>query len=116
MDQEVGGSSPPSCTNDLARNQSPKKRFQQRSLDLGVVHMSREERDNRPRDLVLDRENVVEFAVVPLSPAVGAGHGVDELRRDADAVAAPPDATFQNVACAQLPIANCTMFLWSRTR
>jgi hypothetical protein len=74
-----------------------------RTLDLSAVHMGSEDRDNRARDLVLDRENVVQLAVVPLSPAVGAGHGIDELRRDPDAVAAPPDAAFQHVTCAQLP-------------
>src|SRR5215468_7265863 len=78
-------------------------RFQQRSLNLGAVHMSREDGDNRARHLVLDRENVVQFAVVPLSPAVGAGYGIDELRRDTDAVAAPPDASLQQVACVKLP-------------
>ena len=32
-----------------------------------------------------------------------AGHGVDELRCDADTIAAPPDAALQYVACAQFP-------------
>jgi hypothetical protein len=68
------------------------RRFQQRPLDLGAVHMSGEDRDNRARHLVLDRKNVVQCAVVPLGPAVGAGHRIDELGRDTDQVAAAPDA------------------------
>jgi hypothetical protein len=80
--------------------------FQQRSLSLGAFHMSRQDCDNRARHFVLDRENVVQFAVVPLGPAVGAGHGVDELRGDADAAAAAPDASLHDVACAQLLYGN----------
>jgi hypothetical protein len=48
--------------------------------------VSREERDDRARHLVLDRENVAQFTVVALGLAVGAGHGIDKLRRDADAI------------------------------
>ena len=65
--------------------------------------MRREERNNRARHLVLDCERVVQFAVVPFGPTVGASQGIDELRGDADAVAASPHASFQDVACAQLP-------------
>src|SRR5262249_9185804 len=65
--------------------------------------MSHEEPDNRARHLILDRENVMYFAVIPLGPAVGAGHGIDELRRNADAITAPLDASLQYVPCAQLP-------------
>jgi hypothetical protein len=36
------------------------------------------------------------------APAVGAGHGIDELRRDADAVASSPDTSLHDVAPAQL--------------
>jgi hypothetical protein len=50
------------------------RRFQERSLYFGAVHMSREDRYNRTRYLILDCENVVQFAVVSLGPAVGAGH------------------------------------------
>ena len=65
--------------------------------------MSGEGRDNCAGHLVLDRECVVKFAVIPLSPAVAAGHGIDELRRDANTVATTPDAALQHVAGAQLP-------------
>ena len=43
-----------------------------------------------------------EFAIVALGPAMGAGRGVDELRRDADAVAGSTDAAFEHVAHAEL--------------
>jgi hypothetical protein len=65
--------------------------------------MSCEDRDNCARHLVLDREYVMQFAVVPLGPTVGPGYGIDELRRDPDAIAAPPDTALQHVPCAQLP-------------
>src|SRR5215468_3575159 len=64
--------------------------------------MGCENRDNRARYLVLDREDVVQLAVVALGPAVCPGDGIDELRRDADPIADPPNASFQHVACAQL--------------
>ncbi len=65
--------------------------------------MGGESHDNGACHLILDYEQVVQFAVVPLGPAVGAGHGIDELRRDADAVVPPPYATLQHIACTQLP-------------
>jgi hypothetical protein len=36
-------------------------------------------------DLVLDRKDVLDLAVVALGPAMGPGDGVDELGGDADA-------------------------------
>ena len=79
------------------------RRFQQGPIDFSTVHMGHENRDNRTRHLVLDRENVVKLAVVSVGPPVGAGRGLDELRRDADALAAPPNAPLKQVACTQLP-------------
>ena len=55
--------------------------------------MSRKDRDNCTNYVVLDHEHIVQFQVVPFGPTVGAGHGIHELRRDADAVTHPPDAT-----------------------
>src|SRR5215472_17934490 len=65
--------------------------------------MSREDRDNRPRHLVLDREDVVQFAVISFGPTMDAGRSIDELCRDTDAVAAPPDAALEQIPCVQLP-------------
>src|SRR6266849_9406805 len=66
-------------------------RFQQRSLDLSAVHMGSEDRDDRARHLVLDRECVEQLAVVPLAPSMSTGGGIDELRRDENTIAAPLD-------------------------
>src|SRR5260370_9618193 len=65
--------------------------------------MRREGPDNRARHFVLDREGVVQFAVVALGPTVDASCGIDELRRDTEATAAPLDAALQDVACVKLP-------------
>src|ERR1700733_14978212 len=73
-------------------------RFQQRSFDFGAVHMSREDGHDRACYLVLDGEHVVKLAFVTLGPAMTTGRRVDELRRDADAVTNPSDATLQHIA------------------
>ena len=77
--------------------------LQQGPIDFSTVHMGHENRDNRTRNLVLDREHVVKLAVVSVGPPVGAGRGLDKLRRDADALAAPPNAPLEQVARTQLP-------------
>src|SRR5580700_3521557 len=78
------------------------RRLQQGSPDFGAVHMRSEDCDNRADDLVLDHEHVVQLPVVSLGPSMGAGPGIDELRRYADTIAAPPDAPLQYVPRAQL--------------
>src|SRR5215831_15600653 len=65
--------------------------------------MRSEERRNGAGDLVLNRKHVLNLPVVALGPAVGAGHGVGELHRDADAVATTANAALQDVAHAKLP-------------
>ena len=52
-------------------------------------------------DLVLEVEEVVDDAVVAVGPEMGAGHGVDQLRRDAHAVARLAQAPFEHVADAE---------------
>ena len=54
------------------------------------------------RDFVLDRENVVDGAVVALRPDVGAVACVDQLRGDPNAIAALANATLQYIAHAEL--------------
>src|SRR4029079_14831913 len=51
---------------------------------------------------VLDGEDIVESAVVTLSPDVGAAPSVDQLRRNAHAVRGFSDAAFEEVTDAQL--------------
>jgi hypothetical protein len=53
------------------------------------------------RDVVLDREDVLQLPIVSLGPDVVAGFRVDQLARDANAPARGPDAAFQHVAHAQ---------------
>jgi hypothetical protein len=50
----------------VTRSLLPVRRFQQRSLDLGAIHMSGEDCDDGARHLVLDREGVVQLAIVIL--------------------------------------------------
>ena len=57
--------------------------------------------DDRAGYLVLDGEHILELPVVALGPAMNAGHGIDELRRDAHAVTAAANAALQDVAHAK---------------
>ena len=54
------------------------------------------------RDLVLDGEHVLELAVVALGPRRVAGAGLDELRRDPEAVAGAADAPLEHVRRVEL--------------
>ena len=65
---------------------------QQRDLEL-LHHVG--------RDLVLDREDVVELAVVGLRPQVRVGAGLDQLRGDAHRVARLAHRAFQHVRHVQ---------------
>ena len=58
--------------------------------------------DDRFRNLVLDRENVLEVAVVALGPDMVAARAVDQLRVDAHPPAGLADAAFEHVADAEL--------------
>ena len=53
-------------------------------------------------DLVLNEEDVSHLAIVTVGPNVGAGLGVDELRRDTKAVVGALDAALEHVAHLQL--------------
>ena len=53
---------------------------------------------NGPRQLILQREDVCELAVVAFGPPVGAGHSIDELRCKAYSIAFPANAAFQDVS------------------
>ena len=69
-----------------------RRRAEQRDLEL---------LDHVGRDLVLDREDVVELAVVGLRPQVRVGAGLDQLRRDPDRVARLAHRAFQHVRHVQ---------------
>ena len=69
-----------------------RRRAEQRDLEL---------LDHVRRDLVLDREDVVELAVVGLRPQVRVGAGLDQLRRDPHRVARLAHRAFEHVRHVQ---------------
>jgi hypothetical protein len=46
--------------------------FQQGALDLGLPHMRNQEGCDRAHDVVLDRKNILELAIVAFCPTLGA--------------------------------------------
>src|SRR5215510_9933942 len=74
--------------------------------------MSCQDRDNRAGHLVLNRENVLNQAVIALGPAVSPSSGVDQLRRDTNFVAGASDTAFQHIAhsefASDLPHVYCS--------
>jgi hypothetical protein len=64
--------------------------------------MCSENCNNRAHHLVLDGKDVLERAVEVLGPSVSSSHGVDQLGRNAQAIAPAPYAALQHVAHAQL--------------
>src|SRR5262249_33199850 len=73
-----------------------------RALGFGLPDMRGEDGDDRAHDLILDGKDVFELAVVVLSPSVSSGHGVDQLRGDAEAIPAPTHAALQHIAYPQI--------------
>ena len=65
-----------------------------RRSDRRLSHRALQRRGNRSRDLVFDREHVVDAAAVGLRPEVIAVVGVDELRRDAQPVSGALHTSF----------------------
>ena len=58
--------------------------------------------DHLPDDLVLQREQVLEVAVVAVGPEVVPGLGLDQLGGHAEPVARPAGAALEHVAHAEL--------------
>ncbi len=78
-----------------------------RRLALGAVARGRldapgQDGDDRHRDLVLQREDVLEVAVVALGPDVPVALGIDQLHRDAHAVAGAAHAALDDELHAEL--------------
>src|SRR5206468_6760918 len=55
------------------------------------------------RNLILDRENVGQIAIVALGPQMIAGRTVDQLRSDAHATAGLAHTALKNMADPELP-------------
>jgi hypothetical protein len=78
------------------------------SLGIGRARFRRRTEQSDPellhyvrRDLVLDREDVVELAVVGLRPQVRVGPGADQLRRDTHRVAGLAHRAFEHIGNVQ---------------
>ena len=69
---------------------------------LRLCQLDRERADDLLHHLVLGREDVGEFAIEPLGPEMPAVGGIDELRRDAHAVAGLADAALEHKAHAEV--------------
>ena len=78
-----------------------RSRFQQRTFRFRLVHRNGQNGGNGADNLILDREDISQFAVVPLGPAVSASYGVNQLRGDANAITGTPDASFEDVTNTQ---------------
>src|SRR5262245_55416363 len=79
-----------------------RRRLQQGALQLGLVDIGHQDRNDRSRNLVLDGEDVIQLAVITLSPAMSAGERIDQLRADADAITSTTNTAFEDVAHAEL--------------
>src|SRR6516165_2148220 len=75
--------------------------FEQSAFGLRLVHVGRENRRDRARNFVLDCEDILQFSVVALGPAVRPSSTVDQLRADTDSVSATTNATLESVPHAE---------------
>src|SRR5262249_58316757 len=73
-----------------------------RALGLGATDARLDDPDDGLRHLVLEIEDVVQYAVIFVGPEMAAGFGLDQLSRDAYALAVLAHATLEHVADAEL--------------
>src|SRR6185436_3556457 len=71
------------------------------TLDLRLAEAWLYSRHDAEGDLILEREDVAERAIVSLGPDMGTGRRLDELASDADAVASLAQAAFEHVPDAE---------------
>ena len=71
-------------------------------LRLGIEDLRGDGPHDAPRQLLLDREDVLEHPVVSLRPDVVAAQRVDQLAGDPDSIDRLADAAFQDVADTEL--------------
>ena len=69
---------------------------------LRAHHAGLDRPDHPPDDLVLQREQILELAIVAVGPEMMAGVRLDQLGRDAHPVARAPRAALDHVADAEL--------------
>jgi hypothetical protein len=70
---------------------------------LGVGNGRRKGGRHRLGDLILERENVGEIAIVVLGPDVISGASINKLRRDAHPITGLAHAAFEHIAHAEFP-------------
>src|SRR5216683_164111 len=68
------------------------------ALDLGPTQARLDRSDHTEGDLVLQREDVVDRAIVAFGPDVPAALGLDQLAGDADAAHRPAHAAVEHIA------------------
>ena len=71
-------------------------------VDFGTPQARCDCADSRYGDLVLEREDIVGAAVIPLGPDMGAGRCIDHLARHAHVAAGPAHAAFEHIPDAKL--------------
>jgi hypothetical protein len=72
------------------------------ALRVGVLQPPRQYRDDGLSDLVLQREDIHQLAVVTVGPKMVATRRVDKLRRDPNAIAGLANAALHEVADIQV--------------
>src|SRR5437764_14379078 len=77
-------------------------RLAPRPLALDRADLWLQRRRDRIGDLVLNREDVGERAIIPLGPDVPAAFCLDQLRGDADLAAGRAQTAFEHIAHAEL--------------
>src|SRR6516164_9261061 len=85
------------CTHIVIISLPSRRRFEQRTFGLRLVHMRDKNRCNGACDLVLDCEDIFQFPVIAFGPAVRASSTIDQLRTDADSISATTNAALQSV-------------------
>jgi hypothetical protein len=71
------------------------------TLNLSQPEARLDSTDDGERYFVLERENIVRFAVITFSPNVRSRHGIDELSSNTHAIRYPAHAAFEHIAHAK---------------
>src|SRR5262249_18462729 len=72
------------------------------ALDASILDPTRDHRDYRCDDLVLNREYVIDFTIIAVSPQMDSAISVDQLCCDSNTISGPSHAAFNNIMRAKL--------------
>src|SRR6516165_7926146 len=75
--------------------------LEQGAFGLRLVHVGRENRRDRAGNFVLDCEDILQFSVIALGPAVCPSSTVDQLSANTDSVSATTNAALKSVPHAE---------------